>query len=57
MLGIRSFKVSPEFDSLPPIFDFPDQTQGLCGANSKLIDNSRIDSIGINIIKKVVVVI
>jgi len=49
--------VSPEFDNLSPTFDFPDQTTGLWGANSKLIDNNSIDNIGINIKKKVVVVI
>jgi len=57
MLGIKSFKISPEFDSLSPILDFPDLTTGLWGANSKLIDNNSIDNIGINIKKKVVVVI
>ena len=49
--------MSPEFDSLSQYIDFPDQSLGLWGANAKLTSSKMIDKIGINIIKKVVVVI
>jgi hypothetical protein len=57
MLGIKSFKVFPEFDSLSLNFDFPNQTKGLCGAKIKLTANNITANIGIKTKKKVVLVI
>jgi hypothetical protein len=57
MLGIKIFKVSPEFDSLSLNFYFPNQPKGLCGAKIRLTANNTTANIGINTKKKVVVVI
>jgi len=57
MLGIRSFRASPEFDSLPLIFDFLGQLTGLCGANKKLRVKNNIVNINTKIKRKVILLI
>jgi hypothetical protein len=51
MLSIKSFKESPEFGScLSHIFDFPNQTTGLCGAKTRLIKRKSTAITATNII-------